>query len=151
MRTEPSFRGEVLLRALTWKPLERYRDVGLLVLRAGLGAMMIGHGVPKLMAGPDSWAKRGGAMSHLGVDFAPTAWGLAAALSETAGGALLVLGLATRPAAASRAVTMFVAGWMHYSGGHGFGGWSHAAEDGSAMLALVILGGGRYSLDARLR
>ena len=138
------------MRALKWSFLDRYRDVGLLVLRVGLGAMMVGHGWPKLIGGPETWERLGGAMSHLGVTAAPTAWGLAAALSESLGGVLLVLGLATRPAAASLAFTMFVAFWMHWAGGDGFRGWSHAAEDGIAFVAILLLGPGRYSLDARL-
>ncbi|MFT4627425.1 MAG: putative oxidoreductase [Myxococcota bacterium] len=139
------------MRWLIWRRLDAYRDLGLLVLRVGLGAMMIGHGWPKLAGGVETWEKLGGAMAHLGITTAPAAWGLAASLSECVGGALLVLGLATRPAALSLAITMFVAFWMHFDGGDGFRGWSHAAEDGIAFLALVILGGGRYSLDERLR
>ncbi|HAE66424.1 MAG TPA: DoxX family protein, partial [Sphingobacterium sp.] len=31
-----------------WNSLGKYRDTGLLILRVGLGVMMIMHGLPKL-------------------------------------------------------------------------------------------------------
>ena len=54
--------------------LDKYRDIGLLVLRTGIGGMFIMHGLPKLMGGPDKWMMLGGVMKSLGVDFAPMAW-----------------------------------------------------------------------------
>lgn len=124
-------------------------DVGILVLRAGLGASMVVHGWPKLSGGLLTWTKLGGAMASLGITFAPALWGLAAAVAEALGGVLLVLGLATRTASAALAFTMFVAFKWHLDAGEGFGGYSHALEDGIAFLALVLLGPGRYSVDHR--
>ena len=126
------------------------RDPGLLVLRAGLGAMMMYHGLPKLAGGPAKWAKLGAAMQSLGVDFAPQFWGLSAALAETFGGALLIVGLLTRPAALFLLTTMIVAGWNHYRK-DGFSDATHAIEDGIAFLGIALLGAGRYSLDAMWR
>src|SRR5688500_3100481 len=125
-------------------------DLGHLVLRAGLGLMMIGHGWPKVAGGPAKWEKLGHATESLGIAFAPTFFGAAASFTELVGGLLLVLGLAPRPAGARLAVTMFVAAADHLSDGDGFGGASHAIEDGIAFVALVLLGGGRYSLDRRI-
>jgi putative oxidoreductase len=140
-----------MTRWLTWPGLDGARDVGLLVLRVGLGAMMVGHGWPKVTGGPATWAKLGGSMRALGVDAAPAFWGACAAFAEAGGGVLLVLGLATRPAAAALAFTMLVAATDHVRDGDGFVKSSHAIEDGIAFVALVLLGGGRYALDARLR
>jgi len=72
----------------TFGSLDRHRDLGLLILRVGLGVMMMTHGIPKLAGGPAEWARVGGAMGRLGVHFAPTFWGLMAASSETFGGFL---------------------------------------------------------------
>lgn len=122
-------------------------DAGLLVLRVGLGLMMMGHGWPKLLGGPEKWGKLGGAMKSVGIDFAPEFWGFCAATGEFFGGALLALGLLTRPAAGILAFTMFIAWWNHVSKGDSFVSWSHSAEDGIAFVALIAMGPGRWSID----
>lgn len=125
-------------------------DWGLLLLRVGLGAAFITHGVPKLLGGPETWQALGGAMTNLGVHFAPAVWGLAAALSEAGGGLLFALGLLFRPACAALLATMAVALVMHLGKGDPFLVYSHALDDGVVFLALFIAGPGSLSLD-RLR
>ena len=85
--------------------LGKYRDVGIFLLRVGIGAMMVMHGWPKLAEGQHAWEKVGMAMQHLGVYSYPAIWGFLAAMSETVGGALLVVGFLVRPAALSIAIT----------------------------------------------
>ena len=58
--------------------LDRYRDMGLLILRVGIGAMFMCHGYPKIAGGPEVWTKVGGALSALGVNFGHTPMGLVA-------------------------------------------------------------------------
>jgi len=131
--------------------LDKYRDHGLLLLRIGLGVMMIVvHGGPKLFGGPEVWAKVGGAMALLGIDFAPTFWGFCASIAEFGGGLALIVGLAVRPASAALAFTMLVATVMHLGMGDGLKGSSHSIEIGFVFLGLILVGGGRFSLDARL-
>lgn len=131
---------------------EQKRNLGLLILRLGVGAMFFFvHGMPKLMGGPERWAKVGAAMSHVGITFAPTFWGLTATLAEFAGGVLLVMGLFTRHVSLALAGTMAVATLMHFGIGDSLGKASHAIELGVVFLGLVFVGGGGYSLDARLR
>ncbi|HLV60670.1 MAG TPA: DoxX family protein [Fredinandcohnia sp.] len=126
-------------------------DLGLLVLRIGLGAMFIvAHGLPKLLGGPDRWKAVGQAMSALGIHFAPLAWGLAAALSEFGGGILLVLGLFTRMTSLVMTFTMFVATAQHFAQGHTLLQASHSIEVGIALVALALMGAGAHSLDRRL-
>ena len=75
---------------------------------------------------------------------------LLAGSAEFFGGLGLILGLMTRPAAAVSALTMLVAlFWVHW--GKGFFLDSHGIEYALALLSatvtLMLMGGGRYSLD----
>lgn len=129
--------------------LSRYSDIGLLVVRVGLGAMMIFHGWGKLAGGEEVWAQVGGAMGNFGITFYPVFWGLAAALTEVIGGALLALGFLTRIACILLAFVMLVATVMHLSAGDGLKGAAHAIEVGIVFLGLILVGPGRLSIDKR--
>lgn len=128
---------------------DRLSDVGLLVMRVGVGLVMMGHGVPKLQKGPGMWEGLGGAaMAHFGITFAPTLWGFLAAFSEGVGAALLVVGLATRPAAALLAGTMAMAFTHHYLSGDGWSAWNQSLKLTFVFVGLALTGPGRLSLDA---
>ncbi|MEM7153537.1 MAG: DoxX family protein [Myxococcota bacterium] len=130
--------------------LDKWRDHGLLVIRLGMGTMFVLHGWPKMAGGAKAWTKLGHAMRHLGIDFAPTMWGFAAATSELAGGVLLALGLLFRPACTMLIATMAVAATMHLGKGDGIMGASHAIEAGVVFLGLLLTGPGRFALQSRL-
>lgn len=132
------------------RSLDKYRDIGLLILRVGIGIMFMGHGLPKLIAGPEEWMILGGTMKALGVDFAPMVWGFMAAVSEFAGGMLLALGFFTRPACFFLLNTMIVATYMHISNGDSFVKYSHAVEAGILFLSLLFIGPGKYSIDDQI-
>jgi putative oxidoreductase len=132
-----------------WSSLSKHADLGLLVVRVGIGGMFMGHGLPKLLGGPEQWSNIGKAMGNLGLDFAPAFWGFCAGLAEFGGGALLALGLWTRPACLALAFTMLVASLKHVLGGDGFTRSSHAIEAAILFLGLILIGPGRYSLDKR--
>ncbi|HTE50671.1 MAG TPA: DoxX family protein [Kofleriaceae bacterium] len=124
--------------------------LGLLVLRLGIGAAFMAHGIPKLRMGPEGWTQIGQAVGQLGVHSGYQVFGLLAGLAEAVGGLLLVLGLFTRLACIPMLFTMVVAITGHISGGEGFQGAAHAIEDGVVFLTLLITGAGRYSVDAKL-
>lgn len=130
--------------------LSKYRDFGLLILRVGIGILLITHGYPKLMAGPSGehgWTKLGGTMGLFGITFAPTFWGFMAAFAEGVGGLLIVLGLFFRPATLLVLFTMIVAVYMHLTvmkAGH-----EPALVYGIIALSLFIMGPGRYSIDKK--
>lgn len=120
----------------------RAADVGLLILRVGVGlSLAFAHGLGKL---PPS---DGFVEATAGLGFpAPVVFAWAAALSEFAGGLLIALGLLTRPAAVFVAITMAVA----RLGAHG----SDPFGDGELSLvyllvavAIACIGAGRFSLD----
>jgi len=140
---------------LKWKSLDRFSDAGLLITRVGIGALfMIVHGYPKLAGGPDKWASVGRAVGYLGIDFGYTAWGFAAAVTETLGGLLLILGWAHRPAALALFITMVVASiWKYYpSVLDVMGGWNsagHPVAMAVVCLGIFLTGPGKYSLDAK--
>lgn len=128
-----------------------YRDtiglvgsLALLPLRIVMGLAFILHGWGKVRA-PFSWMGEGATV--------PGILQAMAAFSEFAGGMALVLGLLTPLASALLAVTMAEAVRFHLSSGDPFvgaGGPSYelAAVYFSAALLFLIIGPGRYSLDA---
>lgn len=129
--------------------LKNYTNFGLLVLRIGLGAMMIYHGYPKLLGGPDKWTSLGGAVSSVGINFYPIVWGFLAAAAETIGGALFLIGFAFRLSTVLLFFTMLVASIMHIKEGHGVGEASHAIELAFVFFGLLFVGPGKFSVDKK--
>src|SRR4051812_45464127 len=90
------------------------KDLGLLLIRVGVGATVAAHGTQKLFG----WFGGGGLegtskMFEMGGFRPARQHAMAAGLSETGSGALLALGLATPAAGAALAGTMAVAGELH--------------------------------------
>lgn len=127
--------------------LGNYKDFGLLVMRAGVGAMMILHGYPKLLGGPDKWESLGGSMKNIGIHFMPVFWGGMAAVAETIGGLFLILGFFFRPSALLLCFTMVIAAMSHLYRGQGINEASHAITLGFVFFGLIFLGPGKYSVD----
>ena len=126
------------------------KDIGLLIIRIGIGAMMLYHGLPKLMAGPQNWEVLGKAMGFLGITFAPQFWGFMAAFAEAVGGIALVAGLCFRPFCALLTFEMIVASVMHLSKGDGLFVASHAIELAILFFGLIFIGPGSYSIDEKM-
>ncbi|MDN3586985.1 DoxX family protein [Pedobacter aquatilis] len=129
--------------------LGKYRNTGLLILRIGIGIMFIIHGFPKLAGGPQGWEGLGGSMKVIGVDFLPVFWGFMAAVTETFGGFLLLVGLFYRPACILLVFTMIIAALVHFGKGEGLQGASHAIEMGIVFFSLIFIGPGKYSVDKK--
>lgn len=127
--------------------LSKYHHTGLLILRLGIGAMMIWHGYPKLLGGHATWKGLGASMSAFGMHDFPAFWGFMAAFAEAVGGLLFLLGFLFRPAVLLLMVTMGVAAMHHFNAGDGLKGASHAIELGVLFLAMFIIGPGKYSID----
>lgn len=129
--------------------LGKYRNLGLLIIRVGLGIMFIYHGFPKLAGGTKTWEEVGSATKYVGIHFWPLAWGLLAAVVEVFGGFLLIIGLAFRPVCILMLINLIVAAFMHFGLGDGIMGASHAIEDAIAFAGLIFIGPGSYSVDKK--
>jgi putative oxidoreductase len=84
-------------------------DVGLLIIRVVVGVVMVVFGVNKFMGGQARLEGLGQAIGVFGITFWPLFWGFMAALTETVGGFLLVIGFLFRPAAFFLFFTLLVA------------------------------------------
>jgi len=135
---------------------DRYRDVGLLVLRVGIGVAFIIHGFPKIWGGPSRWHDLGTAMGVFGIHFAPAFWGFMAAIAEFVGGICVLFGFLFRPFCAMMLFTMVVATTMLLTSNnpeiveriakYGFSAYSEPISMGIVFLSLLIMGPGNYSL-----
>ena len=141
-------------------------DLGLLILRLTGGLLAFKHGWGKLVrlaGGEDRFV---GSVGELGFPM-PEVFAWAAAIAEVSG-ILIMIGLLTRPCAALAAFTTGVAAFLRHHAHHQFlawVGWLDVAPDqleewGNPELALVhflaytailLLGPGRWSLDAAIR
>jgi putative oxidoreductase len=135
---------------MIWTSLGKFRDLGLLLLRAFFGLYMaFGHGLGKITGGPERWAGLGGTMEIFGLGFAPTFWGFMAAFAEFICALLVVVGFATRPAALLLVLNMSVAATAHITGAID-GGPEMALLYGAVFLSLLFVGPGKYSVDEQL-
>ncbi len=128
---------------LTW--LTKHRDLGLLLLRVGLGIAFIIHGWPKITGGTEMWRNLG---SGVGLPI-PVVFGLLAAIGEFVGGILLLLGWFFRPACILLTCTMLGAMTYHIKQGDGFNTYSHALESAIVFAGLILIGPGAYSIDRK--
>ena len=128
-------------------------DIARLILRVGVGGILAAHGAQKLFGwfGGHGITGTGKAMEAMGFKPGkPSA--LAAGISETAGGAMLILGLATPATGAATASTMAVAATAHGPKGlfASNGGYEYPAVLGLCSAALAIAGPGTISVDHAL-
>jgi len=129
----------------------KFRNIGLVILRVGLGIMFILHGYPKMFGGPEKWTEVGGAMQYLGIDFAPMFFGFMAGVIEFFGGIFLIGGLFFMPTAFCLLLVMLVATIKHIGAADGFVSYSHSIEIAIVFLSLLFIGPGKLSLDRKLQ
>ncbi|GHJ38032.1 DoxX family protein [Streptomyces sp. TS71-3] len=126
------------------------RDVGLLMLRLGTGAVLMSHGTQKLFGWFGGGGVEGTAQFMESIQYKPgTVSALASGVAETGGGALLAMGLATPAAGAAAAGGMAGAAAVHAPNGffNTSGGLELPAVMGLITTSLAVMGPGRLSLD----
>ena len=130
--------------------MDKYRDLGLLILRVGFGLAFVAyHGLPKLMGGPDGWARTGSAMENIGITFGFPFWGLAAAVSESLGGLLFAAGLFFRPVCLAMLTVMVVATIEQF--GRPMPAPEHALKNAFIFAGMFLVGPGRHTLKSLLK
>ena len=121
-------------------------NLGLLLMRLFTGGAMLTHGVPKLFFTLDKFTE---IVASLNLPM-PGFLAFMAALSESLGAALLLLGLCTRPAAALLAITMAVAAFVVH-GADPFAQQELALFYLCSSLLFMFKGAGKWSTDALIR
>lgn len=128
------------------------RDLSYLLIRLTVGGILLIHGINKLL-GPGLVAFAGG-LARRGIEpglpFASVIF-----FNETIGAICLMLGLFTRPIAASIAIEFAVITFfVHFKNGFSFsspgGGWEFPLMWGLLVFAIALRGGGPHSLDRKL-
>src|SRR4051794_461277 len=133
-----------------WVSLESY---ALAILRVGLGLILMAHGCQKLFGMFGGMGLNGNAALFDKLGYHPGMfWGTLVGCTETIGGALLILGLFTRPAAV--AVMIFMLFSIQFTSKAGFF-WTKGGMEYSILILLVALvfairGGGQCALDTKM-
>jgi len=126
------------------------RNVGLLLLRVGLGIMFILHGYPKVFGGPEMWSEVGSSLQSIGIDSAPMFFGFMAGIAEFFGGAFILFGLFFKPSLIILMIVMLTASATHIAAGDPFSIYSHSIELAIVFFSLLFIGPGNYNLGKKL-
>ena len=128
-------------------------DLGLLLLRLMVGGAFIAHGAQKLFGAFGGPGMKGfmGFVGTFGLwPAVPSLWAWAAALAEFIGGIAILLGLLTGIAGIFIIIDMLVAIFsVHLKSGFFIqnGGFEYALTIIIILLALILIGPGKYSVD----
>jgi putative oxidoreductase len=121
-------------------------NLGRLVLRVGLGALLLFHGVAKIHRGIE------GIVDRVGGAGLPSSLAYLVYVGEVVAPVLLIVGLWSRAAAVIVAVNMIVAVWLAHPSqlwelGRG-GGWALELQAFYffSAVAIMLLGAGKFSV-----
>ncbi len=132
-----------------WSGLSKYADVGLLLIRIGLGISFVIHGLLMFLGGGQTLTMVGSVVGHLGIAHGHYVFGILAAAGQMAGGLLMVAGWLFRPACLLLLWIMAMALTFHFSRGDSYNTYSHALEMAVVFLGLLFVGPGKLSVDKK--
>lgn len=136
-----NFISHLLYLAFESKPARILRHLSFFVLRVGIGASMLTHGIPKLIYFGDRVANFPDPL-NIGSE-----WSLGLAIfAEVFGTGALMLGFLSRLAALNLLATMVVAARLGFEA-QGFVGAELATVYGVIYLIIVFFGPGNISVD----
>ncbi len=128
---------------------------GSLLLRVPAGIIFAAHGAQKLFGWFGGYGLEGTGQFMASQGLEPGyLMALLAGSAEFFGGLALIIGLLVRPAAAVLAFTMLVAGITVHGAGGLFlsnNGFEFALALFAISASLVVLGGGKFSIDKKLQ
>lgn len=124
--------------------MKRNIDLGLLILRVGLAAMLLTHGIPKFLE------FIGGNMSVVGdpIGIGGLVTTLLVMLAEFIAPVLILIGLKTRMAAILAMILMAVAAFVVHAGDP-FGVKEKALLYLVGFTAIALMGAGKISMDKK--
>ena len=130
-----------------------------LFLRLSLGIMILPHGLQKTLGWFGGYGFNGTMGWLTGTLGAPWILALLAILAESVGGLMLLAGIGTRLAALGVGAVMVVAATTHWSNGFFMNWFGNQKGEGiefhllavGIAVALLIMGGGRFSVDSLFR
>ena len=127
--------------------LSKYRETGLLLIRASIGVIFIILIAPVLWSGEGGWKDFGAAMRHLDFHSNFKFWGFVGALLGCAGGVLMILGLFFRIGVLFALVVTLVHLVALWDSGGNFYTRLPALEMSILLVSLLFIGPGKYSVD----
>lgn len=127
-------------------------------LRLALGLMILPHGLQKTFGWFGGYGFTGSMGYLTGTVGAPWIFAFLAILAESLGGLMLIAGVGTRVAALGVGGVMVVAATQHWSNGFFMNWFGQQKGEGvefhllaiGIVVALMMVGGGRWSVDRRL-
>ena len=137
------------LLSVMGKFYENYASLYWPLIRITAGVILLTHGWPKLIGGVQAFAA--GSLAKRGIEPALFLAYVVITL-ETVGAVLIILGLFTRPIAALLVIEFLVIIWVHIPNGYAWTnrGYEYPLFWGLIFLAMLLRGGGPYSLDRKI-
>ena len=127
--------------------LSKYRETGLLLIRASIGLVFIILIAPILWHGSGSWEHVGSAMRDLDVHAHFKFWGFLGALLGCVGGVLMILGLFFRVGVLFTLIVTLVHVVVVWHSSESFYARMPSLEMSILLLSLLFIGPGKYSVD----